>query len=675
MTYQNPQILYFLFAIAIPIIIHLFNFRKHKVVYFSSIRFLKEINEEKKAVSTIKQYLILLSRILAIAAIVLAFANPYIPNSDNTLFNKNTIIYIDNSFSMDDISEKGRLLDIAKEKALQIVESESEENNFWIITNNFSSTENINKNKKESEKYISSVESSPFVKSKEDIINKISSLISENHTLYLISDFQKSSTILENINTKNTTTKLILVPLEKAINNNISIDSCYINSPINNLGDNTEITAIITNHSDKDLSEIILSLSLNKKHKTQENISILATETKKVTLNFVIDKSGINNGLLSVDDHPITFDDKLYFSFHVKNKINAAVISDKKENNNINKLYQNDESIQYTKLNINQMDYQKMEEQDFVILNEINSLSSGFKNNIISFISGGGIISIIPPKNIDFDQYKIFLSELETDYFIKNDSTSIRISSLNKNHELFTNVFNNKTIRKDINLPSIFYHYSLSESKNTIKENIFLMENNSSFLNHYKSKSGEIYLFNSPLSEGCNNFTKHALFVTTFYKMALNSGRLNNLYYTIFSNQSIKLPKTHNDSENIFHLKSDNTDVISQYKSEGNKSYLLIHNQISEAKHYNLTKGEELLSAVSFNYSREESNTEQYKTEELENFIRANNIDNISIFSSLKSITENIKNLDKNKEYWKLFILLSLLFITLEILLIKTIKT
>ena len=73
MTYQNPQILYFLFAIAIPIIIHLFNFRKHKVVYFSSIRFLKEINEEKKAVSTIKQYLILLSRILALAAIVLAF--------------------------------------------------------------------------------------------------------------------------------------------------------------------------------------------------------------------------------------------------------------------------------------------------------------------------------------------------------------------------------------------------------------------------------------------------------------------------------------------------------------------------------------------------------------------------------------------------------------------------
>ena len=43
MIYQNPQILYALFALAIPIIIHLFNFRKHEKIYFSSIRFLEEI--------------------------------------------------------------------------------------------------------------------------------------------------------------------------------------------------------------------------------------------------------------------------------------------------------------------------------------------------------------------------------------------------------------------------------------------------------------------------------------------------------------------------------------------------------------------------------------------------------------------------------------------------------
>ena len=154
MSYQNPQILYFLFAIAIPIFIHLFNLRKHKVVYFSNVTFLKDIQSEKKKRNTIKQLLILLSRILAISAIVFAFANPYIPNNSKNISINNTIIYIDNSFSMDNVSEKGRLLDIAKENALQILNSSNNTNQFWVLTNNFSATENDWKNKKEAEKFI-----------------------------------------------------------------------------------------------------------------------------------------------------------------------------------------------------------------------------------------------------------------------------------------------------------------------------------------------------------------------------------------------------------------------------------------------------------------------------------------------------------------------------------------
>jgi len=154
MSYQNPQILYFLFAIAIPIFIHLFNLRKHKVVYFSNITFLKEIKSDKKKRNTLKQLLILLSRILAISAIVFAFANPYIPNNSEDISTNNTVIYIDNSFSMDNVSEKGRLLDIAKENALEILNSSNKTNQFWILTNNFSATENYPKNKKESEEFI-----------------------------------------------------------------------------------------------------------------------------------------------------------------------------------------------------------------------------------------------------------------------------------------------------------------------------------------------------------------------------------------------------------------------------------------------------------------------------------------------------------------------------------------
>ena len=100
MTYQNPHLLYALFAIAIPIIIHLFNFRKHKTIYFSSVRFLKKIKEENKKTSELKNILVLLSRILAISFLVIAFAKPYIP-TDSTQNPNDILLYLDNSQSMD----------------------------------------------------------------------------------------------------------------------------------------------------------------------------------------------------------------------------------------------------------------------------------------------------------------------------------------------------------------------------------------------------------------------------------------------------------------------------------------------------------------------------------------------------------------------------------------------
>ena len=86
MKYQNPELLFFLIALAIPIIIHLFNLRKHKKIYFSSIRFLKEIKEKNRRKANLKNILVLISRILAIFFLIIAFAYPYIPSKKNFKF-------------------------------------------------------------------------------------------------------------------------------------------------------------------------------------------------------------------------------------------------------------------------------------------------------------------------------------------------------------------------------------------------------------------------------------------------------------------------------------------------------------------------------------------------------------------------------------------------------------
>jgi hypothetical protein len=186
MRCQNPQLLYFLFAIAIPILIHLFNFRKHKTIYFSSIRFLKEIKEENKKISNLKNILILLCRILAIAFLVLAFSKPYIPikNQQKT---ENIFIYIDNSLSMDANFGEGNLIEIAKEKARKIIQSYPAESNFYLITNDFRVQHNSNYTAEVVLDYIDVIIPSAFNKSINQIIGKQQSIINEDSHLYYIS--------------------------------------------------------------------------------------------------------------------------------------------------------------------------------------------------------------------------------------------------------------------------------------------------------------------------------------------------------------------------------------------------------------------------------------------------------------------------------------------------------
>jgi hypothetical protein len=140
MSFVNPWFLFALTALAIPVIIHLFNFRKFKKIYFTNVRFIAEIKQETKKRSQLKHLLILLMRLLAIACLVIAFAKPYIPSplQHKKFTGRQAIsVYIDNSFSMEALSTGGRLLDLAKTKAREIANAYNPSDLYQVLTNDF----------------------------------------------------------------------------------------------------------------------------------------------------------------------------------------------------------------------------------------------------------------------------------------------------------------------------------------------------------------------------------------------------------------------------------------------------------------------------------------------------------------------------------------------------------
>jgi hypothetical protein len=81
LNFLNPLFLFGLAAAAIPIIIHLFTRRQPREVPFPSLEFLTEVNQSEIRRLRLKQWLLLLLRTLAIAAVALAMARPAVRGS------------------------------------------------------------------------------------------------------------------------------------------------------------------------------------------------------------------------------------------------------------------------------------------------------------------------------------------------------------------------------------------------------------------------------------------------------------------------------------------------------------------------------------------------------------------------------------------------------------------
>ena len=172
MKFLYPEFLWALLLLAIPIIIHLFNFKRYKTLFFSSLSFIKHIDQQTKSTQKLKHILVLLSRLLAFAFLILAFAQPYFSDNEEKQKVKTNLacIYIDNSYSMQSRGTDGELLSEAREKVKELVTNASIDTRFLIVTNEMSGREERILNKMEAFEKIDNIGYSPLSRSVNDII-------------------------------------------------------------------------------------------------------------------------------------------------------------------------------------------------------------------------------------------------------------------------------------------------------------------------------------------------------------------------------------------------------------------------------------------------------------------------------------------------------------------------
>ncbi|MGZ3920234.1 MAG: BatA domain-containing protein, partial [Bacteroidia bacterium] len=299
MMFVYPTFLWALLAIAIPIIIHLFNFRRYKKVYFTNVKFLKELRHESKSKSRLKEILILAARCLAIASLVIAFCQP-VAVTKNTKLNPgaNAIsIYIDNSFSMENVQKQGPLLSIAQLRAKDIVKAYGNADKFQLITNDFEGKHQRFYTKDDILNAIEEVKISPSVRQLSSVIKRQNEFLQSsgapNKKIYAVSDAQRSTFDFETLK-NDTTIKISLVPLSANQVNNVYVDSCWFETPLQQKGFIQKLHATIVNTGNSAINAGSAKLFLNKQQLALSSFSVEAGSKKEILFTFECKQSGFN---------------------------------------------------------------------------------------------------------------------------------------------------------------------------------------------------------------------------------------------------------------------------------------------------------------------------------------------------------------------------------------------
>ncbi len=675
MKFAYPEFLYALFAIAIPIVIHLFNFRKFKKIYFSNVEFLKEVQQETQAKSKLKHLLILLSRILAIIFLVFAFAQPFIPSAETNVAGQNNVtgIYIDNSFSMESIGESGSLLDEAKAKAIEIVKSYRATDKFILISNNFNLGDQRLMNSEEIVDKIEELNISSNSKNISTVYSRIRDAINsseiENKAFYLLSDFQKSTSDFKSIEA-DTLISTYLIQLSASEVYNLYIDSCWFSSPIHNLFQNEELSIRIRNNSMNDIEKVPVNLYINNQNIAPASFSVKANDETTLTLNYRNRSSGIQQGRVELRDSPVITDDIFYFSYSISDNINILGIGNTDNNLTLRSVFNTDSAFNYTYYNVNRLNYAFIKKSNLVVMNNLDEVNSGLSKSIKSFLDNGGNLLVFPSDKIDFDSYREFLSLLGVNYYTAKDTAQNKIREINITHPIYANVFEGKP-EGNINLPIVSSHYIMSTTTTAFKNKLLTLKDGNPFLIEYKIGKGTIYLSTVSLTKESSNFTNHALFVPTLYNIALLSQKNYPLFHIIGDNSTIDLNRNEND--NVYHIKNKEIDFIPRVRNTNNYTTVFVNSGIEQAGNYVL-ENEITKTGLSFNYNRLESILNYFTPEEIDEMVQTNSINAKLVETSNSTIKSALSNLNIGKKYWKYCIILALLFLAAEIALIKLLK-
>lgn len=637
MQFKHPEIFWALFLLVIPILIHLFQLRRFTKTPFTNVAMLQKVVSESRKSNSLKKWLLLFTRLLLLAAIIIAFAQPF-SSSSTALQEKEIVVYLDDSFSMQGKQNGIPVLEKAVQDFIKNVGSDTE---FSLFTNDKTYT-NIRIG--DIQNTLLALPYSYKQLNLNEIGLKANSLFSTSKTsikdLIVISDFQERLASQNNV--LDSTMNAHFVPVRPRQVPNVSIDSVFMDDSVNDQG---RLKVLLSGGNEDDPVPISL----------YDNGELIAKTAAKFTSNgnaeveFSIPVHQKLDGHLSIMDNALAYDNRFYFNINAREKIKVLAISES-ESDYLNRLFRGDE-FDFNKFSPDRLDYSVLDDKNVIVLDNLNAIPSSLQTVLRSFFNTGGTVIIVPSSNTDLSSYNSLLSSLSSTRFIEKVSSEAQLTTISFDHPLYQNVFEQQVTNFQYPTTSVYFNVrtNLATALAMDGGNPFLIGDN------------RFYVFTAPLELANSNFVNSPLIVPTFYNMAQSSLRLPKLFNTLGSASTVDVV-VELDNDDILKVTKEGYEFIPLQQSFPARVQLTFDQNPTEDGVFSIVRDNEILQNISFNYPRTES---QLK------YLDLGTLQNINTLDSIPELFEQLKAENNIYAYWKWFVILALLLALIEVLIQK----
>lgn len=693
MEFLNPAFLFGMAAASIPVIIHLLNLKKLQKIEFSTLAFLKELQKSKLRRIKIKQWLLLALRVLIILLLVFAFSRPTLKGvaiGGTTSAAKTSVVFIiDNTVSMSAVDERGSLLNQVKDAALKLTSLLQQGDDASIVLvseenpDDISTTFNLEELIKRIEQISLTDKRGSLQKAILNAGNILTLSNNFNKEIYILSDFQKN--MLSDVQSfKNIESlfdekvRLYSIIFSGKEFSNLSIDKIESNSQIFEKDKPVSFSIQISNHSQNDVDNEVVSLFLNKERSTQKSFSIEAGESIEINIESTLRSTGFIEVEAHLEDDDIIGDNNRYMNIYVPEKIPVIIFSENKADIKFFELAllaSGDNNLNIDEASLNQISSFDLNKYSSIIL--FGTPVESNLQRLKSYVDKGGGILIFPSSKDDVNSFKNLCSyfnlpkEILSSGKINSTEKFFVFDKIELQHSLLQNIFEDDS-KKQFESPEIYFHYKFSsEGKG---KNIITLNDGSSFLSEYKIGRGKIILCNTSPVLSWSNFPLKSIFVPLMNKSVFYLSATDRALNNYFAGDEILVPINSISSSGIKIKKPDSQEqyfMVSEQKQSGIFNY----SNTDVAGNYKIFSEDKLFEEIAVNINPLESETNYADKSFVQEFF-----EKINFKGTFKNISK-----DKNpvsmvlqsrygSELWKYFLIAALLIAFIEMLVARNTK-